>query len=168
MAPVLCTAGNNGRAGGVGQAGAAAAVQHGVLFLTFLSPTACRSGGLAAQDREDRAAAGAVGGGVPRVQDLPPPDVGAGRAGDRVPPVREGLDRAVGFLVGFRPAQPDMHTVGAVQGDVGEGERGEFGAAVRAGEPHQQQRGVAAGGHPRRPAARLRGQRCQQHPDVVQ
>jgi len=87
MAPVLCTAGNNGRAGGVGQAGAAAAVQHGVLFLTFLSPTACRSGGLAAQDREDRAAAGAVGGGVPRVQDLPPPDVGAGRAGDRVPPV---------------------------------------------------------------------------------
>ena len=81
MAPVLCTAGNNGRAGGVGQAGAAAAVQHGVLFLTFLSPTACRSGGLAAQDREDRAAAGAVGGGVPRVQDLPPPDVGAGRAG---------------------------------------------------------------------------------------
>src|SRR5207344_2917937 len=42
--------------------------------------------------------------------------------------------------------------------DVGNGEGDEFAAAVRSRETHHQQRHVAAGGHPRRPAARRPGQ----------
>jgi hypothetical protein len=41
----------------------------------------------------------------------------------------------VGLLVGLRPSQPHMQAVRRVEGDVGEGERDQFGAAVGAGEP---------------------------------
>jgi len=169
MAPMACTPREQrpGRVGRFEESGAAAAVLH-LENCPVLSPADAGCCGLPAEDGHHRPAAAVRGGAVPRLQDLPPAHVGAGRAGHRVPPVREGLDRAVGLLVGLGPAQPHMQAVRGGQGDVFEGERDQFGAAVRAGEPHQQQRHVPAGGHPRRPATRLRRQRCQQQPDVVQ
>ena len=61
-----------------------------------------------------------------------------------------------------------MQAVGAVQGHVGQGQRDEFGAAERAGEPHEQHAGVAAGGHPGRPAARDQGQPVDQAANVLE
>lgn len=57
---------------------------------------------------------------------------------------RKRSDDTSSLLVGLCLAKPDVQTVLAVQGDVAAFEVGELGAAERAGEAEEQQRGVAA------------------------
>ena len=81
------------RVGRFREPGGAAHVQHRLLLVRLLlpSPTGRVDGGLPAEHPHHRPPAAAVGGGVAGVQHLPPPDVRAGRAGHRVPPVRQRL-----------------------------------------------------------------------------
>lgn len=57
---------------------------------------------------------------------------------------RQCPDDAAAFLVGLGLAESDVQSVLTVQGDVAAFEVGEFGAAERAGEAEEQQRGVSA------------------------
>ena len=67
---------------------------------SLLSASAACGSCLSAEHGHDCAAAVRVGA-IPGLQDLPPPDVRAGRAGYRgVPPIGQGLHRAVRLLLG--------------------------------------------------------------------
>jgi len=105
---------------------------------------------------------------VEREEQTAPADQRARRAGRRVPPERQRPQRTSGLLIGLGRDHPDVQPVRRVHRHIVEVQGDEFAAPVGAGESHQQQGGVAVGGHRVRPHPERRRQSCQDGADIGQ
>jgi len=95
--------------------------------------------GVAEQANDGGPATGVEGG-----DDLRPPQPRTRRATRMTAGERQRPDTPPPLLIGLRFPEADVQAVEPVQRDIAAHERDEFAAAERAGEPHQEDGGVAA------------------------